>query len=184
MEIRLNLLPEEKRDKYRYERLFSKAVFWGGAFSACAALLLAALYGISLIVSLESRTYEASRSNDADKGRYEEIRGYDEKFMEINGSLDDLDSMAADQLYWSRILGRLSGTVPDGIAVSSLATADYLANMTGEADSRDALVALRDALSADECFQEVNLPLSDLVEKDDIDFQMTFKVSAKCLKSR
>lgn len=183
MEIRLNLLPEEKKDRYRYERRFARLSFWGGAFLASMAFLLAALYGIGLAVSLEARTRSLEGPDASERESYEEVKRYEQKFSETGSRLDDLDGIAADQLHWSGILAKLSGIVPDGVTVSSLATSDYLINMTGEAESREKLVAFRDALSGNGCFSDVNLPLSDLVEKENIDFQLTFKASEECLKN-
>lgn len=52
----------------------------------------------------------------------------------------------------------------------------------GMAESRDALIRVKKSLEEDVCFEEVNVPLNDIVLKNDIDFQIKFKVNDNCLK--
>ncbi|NTW89088.1 MAG: hypothetical protein HGB26_08255 [Desulfobulbaceae bacterium] len=151
-------------------------------FLAVGAVLIAFLFGISCIVSMNYESFNAYRANKSDKDKHALVEKYEGEFSDANAELDDLDSVARDQLYWSKFLVKMSRAVPGKIEVMSITTANYSVTLTGQAETRDDLITFKDDLSKDGCFKEIDLPLSNLVSKDNVAFQMNFKISPDCLK--
>jgi len=54
--------------------------------------------------------------------------------------------------------------------------------LSGAADTRDNLLAFKDNLEKEGCFSNVDLPLSNLVDKTDVSFRIVFDVKESCLK--
>jgi hypothetical protein len=50
------------------------------------------------------------------------------------------------------------------------------------ANNRDNLIQFKDNLEKESCFSEINLPLSNLVEKENVEFQIDFNIKKDCLK--
>ena len=65
-------------------------------------------------------------------------------------------------------------------ALSGLAAWDEC----GLADTREDLIFLKEKLGEDGCFSDIDLPLSNLVDKNNIEFQIVFKIKSDCLKKK
>jgi len=52
----------------------------------------------------------------------------------------------------------------------------------GISQNRDNLILFKENLEKEDCFEDVKLPLSDLANKEKIDFQIDFLVKNECLK--
>ena len=101
----------------------------------------------------------------------------------INSSATSLLlEIQAGHLHWFHVLERLSADVPVGIRVENLATKNYNVYLIGQARSRDGLLEFKAKLEQDDCFETVNVPLSNLVVKENVDFQMDFLVKQNCLR--
>lgn len=183
MEIKLNLLPQEKKEKISRQRHFVAAIFWEAMILFAVVMAMAFLFGINYVLSLNADIAKESQASDSDKEKYEKIGKYEAEFSNVNSRIGDSLSIAGDQLYWSNLFVKMSRITPKGVDISSISTKDYSIVLTGEAETRDDLVAFKDKLVSDECFSNVDLPLSDLVSRDNIDFGINLSISKDCLKS-
>jgi len=159
------------------------AIFWEAAILFAVVMAMAFLFGINYVLSLNEDIAHESRANASNSEKYALIGKYESDFSDANSKISDLLSVASDQLYWSNLFIRMSRAVPGGVDVISISTKDYSAVLTGEAATRDDLVAFKDALNSDSCFSNVDLPLSDLVSRDNIDFEINLNINKDCLKS-
>jgi len=183
MEIKLNLLPQEKKEKISRQRHFVVAVFWEAMVLLAVVMAMAFLFSINYVLSLNADIAKESRASDSEKEKYDEILKYETEFSDVNSKIGDSLSIAGDQLYWSNFFIKMSRIVPEGVDIVSIATKDYSIVLTGEAQARDDLVAFKDKLVSDDCFSNIDLPLSDLVSRDDIDFGINININKDCLKS-
>ncbi|NTU66917.1 MAG: hypothetical protein HGB08_03270 [Candidatus Moranbacteria bacterium] len=183
MEIKLNLLPQDKKEKISRQRHFMAAIFWEAIILLAVLMAMAFLFGINYVLSLNAETAHESQSNGSDKDKYAVIEKYESEFSEVNSKISDSLSVAADQLYWSNLFVKMSRMVPKGVDIISISTKDYAIILTGEAATRDDLVAFKDVLVSDSCFSNVDLPLADLVSRDNIDFEINLNINKDCLKS-
>ena len=125
--------------------------------------------------------YEKNSNNSQ---QYEEIKKLDAGFEKINSETKDIASIQKSQLYWSNLFLELSGALRDGIEIGELATKNYTILLSGKAQDRDLLIAYKENLEKSGCFSEINLPLSNLVSKTDIAFEIDFKIKEECLKKQ
>jgi hypothetical protein len=87
-----------------------------------------------------------------------------------------------DQVYWSAFFDKMNGIVFPGIDVFSISNVDYSITILGRSLTRDDLILFKEKLEKDSCFSSVDLPLSNLVDKSNIEFQIDFEISKDCLK--
>jgi len=66
--------------------------------------------------------------------------------------------------------------------MKKIETSDYSVLLTGKAKSRDDLITFKENLEKEECFSNVNLPLSNLVAQKDVEFQIDFSIKKECLR--
>lgn len=184
MEIKLNLIPQYKKEEMARSERFRTVLRWEAEASMILVLVFLLVLGLNYILqfNLEASTSDlASRQN---KEKYDRLALYDQEFKNTNGQVAIIDGIQKDQLYWSRLFEKLSALIPAGITVEKMANKDYQIFIAGNSDTRDNLLALKDKLSQDSCFSNINLPLSDLVSKNNIDFQMDFVIKEECVKNR
>jgi len=184
MEIRINLLPPYRKE----EIVKSKKIKTVAKLEVFIFLMIITFFSFLLSFSYILRLNLSSVPNNLgskdNQERYERVKEYDRQFMEINNQLSDANKIKSDQLYWSKLLMKLSEKVPDGIEITNLLTKNYGVSLVGRADNRDRLVGFKEELEEDACFTDISLPLSNLVSKENIDFQIDLKMKEECLKKQ
>lgn len=183
MKIKLNLVPPER--KAELEKIFQlRRVFkWETELLAIFVLLILALVSINAIVKIN---LSIAKNNldmiDKNSEQYQVIGDYDKEIKNVSTVVSDIGTVQNAQLYWSKFLTRLDEKVITGIAVSKLETDNFDISLAGRADMRDNLIAFKENIEKDACFSDVNFPLSNLVSKGNIEFQINFKIKKECLK--
>ena len=183
MKIKLNLIPPQRKEEIKkayWLRLVSR---WEIEFVLLLLLFIAVLASMNFILKINIATETDSVlvvGKDSDK--YDLISEYDKEIKDISGQVASVKKIQDNQLYWSRLLLKLNEKVFDGIEITDLTTSDYAVVLDGKANTRDDLIAFKDSLVQDQCFSNVELPLSNLVSKDNVEFQISLAIKKECLK--
>ena len=184
MEININIIPDYKKEEIAEADRLKVVLRLGMIILFVFLLFIAYLFGLKKILDLNLEAVALSQSVEGDRGQYDKIKKFDQDFTDANSSSDQIMSLKKDQLYWSGLFVLLNGKVPSGVEITELTNKDYSISLTGKADNRDSLISFKDNLDKEECFSDINLPLSDLVEKDNIIFQIDFQIRQDCLKKK
>ena len=183
MKIKLNLIPPQKKEEIIRANHFRLFLKWGielfGIFAIFIVMLMSIYYILNINLRLAKESYTTSiRSNE----QYKEIEKYESEINNVNGNISQIEKLQNGQLNWSKFFQRFHDHFSNEIEIKGLATRNYSVALIGAAKTRDNLISFKDSLAADSCFSEVNLPLSNLVSKEDLDFQIDFKIKQECLK--
>lgn len=184
MDIRINLIPPYRKEEIEKSRKLKLAwKFESGSFFILL-IFLATVFSFNYVLDANLKLLS----------RYLEIKNRGEQFQEIirlrdffkkaNANVAEAEKLEKDQLYWSRLFLKLSELSPAGIEVKKVAARNYLVNLSGRANTRENLIAFKEKIEKNECFSEINFPLSNLETKEGADFLMSFKVKKECLKKR
>ncbi len=184
MEIKINLIPPYRKEEITKAKRFSLVIRMGLAILSVFILFFSFLFGLYETLEINLSAVSNYQKPSLESSKYEKIRKFDEEFEKINSRTDQVMMISNDQLYWSDLFVLLSKSTIPGIEVTDLATNNYGVSLAGKADDRDDLIAFKDKLVAEDCFDNVNLPLSNLVSKENIAFQMDFNIKEECLKKR
>ena len=153
-----------------------------------ASMLLVIFFGMLVtfkyILNIGLAANQRAQRQSEESAEYGQIKQYDQQFTKINAQVSQVSSMENDQLYWSKFFDKLDAIVFPGITLSSLTTNDYAISLGGTADDRDDLVLFKEKLGNEKCFSDVNLPLSDLVDKSNVSFQIDLNIQPSCLKNK
>lgn len=184
MEIKLNLIPEYKKKEIAQSNLLKLILRWEIEIGFILIGFFVLLLSLSQVlrISFDSQTGEIEGNRNKD--RYERISSLDKEFKTINSQLSLDRSIQRDQLYWSKMFEKLEEHIPEEVSVSRLANKDYKIFLVGSAATRDDLVRMKDSFSQEECFENVNLPLSNLVSRDNVVFQIEFDIKEECIKNK
>lgn len=180
----INLLPENRKEEIRDEKKFRSII--GGEFSFLFPILLLVgiLFAIDLIITIQEESLGKSYISEQSQGSFQDLKKYEEKFQSINSKISTLSKFQDSHLEWSGALEKLTQTVPDEISITGMATKDFRVFLIGRAKTREKLLELQEAINASECFSGLNMPLSNLVSKEDVDFQMDFEIKKECLMTQ
>lgn len=76
----------------------------------------------------------------------------------------------------------INKNISEGVVLNQVSSDGLLVNLSGQASTRESLIAFKDKLNSADCFDNVDLPFSNLVLKENIDFKINLKVKRDCLK--
>lgn len=183
MEICINLLPEEKKNKIKRKKRIITIIKQEILFLSAIFFLIVILLDINFILSFQLNSLDKDYSLEQSQSKYQELRNYENKFKQINSKTALLYNIEKDHLYWSNFFYELEKVIPDGISINNISNNGYKITLTGKSAKRENLLKFQENINSSECFSDVNLPLSNLVTKENINFQMDFKIKDVCLKS-
>jgi Tfp pilus assembly protein PilN len=184
MEIKLNLIPQYRKDEISQQARLMKILRWEIESFFIITIFFILLLTIKYILIFNLNAQSSELESKQNKGKYEKIVSLDNNFKTVN-TLVALDgSIQNDQLYWSKLFDKISTIMPEGIRAIKMATKNHTVLIAGVADTRDILVVMREKLSQEPCFSNVNLPLSNLVSKDNVAFQIEFEIKDECIKNK
>ena len=184
MEIKLNLIPKNRKEKIVEKNRISTIIRIETFFVMVLAIFLAMLLLFNYVLNLNLNSTIKNEEKNGKSEKYEQLKDYDTKFSQINRKLRDIINIKSDQLYWSRLFLKLNDAIFPGIEIKAINTSDYSISLVGISDTRDNLILFKEKLSSEKCFLNINLPLEDLVEKNNISFKIDLSIDENCLKNK
>lgn len=112
-------------------------------------------------------------------------QGYNSMAKDINGKLSAVSKIQDDYVPWSRLLEIMSNISPADVSLTSININkdNKTIRLKGFAMTREGLLALKDALEADKIFKNVEFPVKNLLEKNNINFDITAGLDLSALIS-
>lgn len=115
---------------------------------------------------------------------YQELQKYEQAFKETNTRSAEILQVDGAHLQWSKVIDAINKVVPDGVYLTDLGTSDLKISLTGKARTREEFLVFQRALQGEACFINVNTPLSNILSKEKVDFQVDFEVTDQCIKTQ
>lgn len=181
MKIYLDLLPESRKERMRRRKKIKSIIKQEFLFFLPVAVSLAVLISISIILNINLEGMSSVYNSTSKQGNYQSLESYKEDFSRINNEIKYIIEYNDNHIRWSSLLGYLSESIPETIKITSLSTKDYRVFISGTAASREGLIELQEKFSGSECFSDVNIPLSNLVSRENVVFQMDMEANSDCL---
>jgi hypothetical protein len=184
MEIKLNLIPPYRKEEIDQSKRLGLVIRIGLAIFSIFVLFFSFLFGLYKVQEITLSSIVDSQESGADTEKYQKLSSFDQEFGKINSQMSQVMLLKNDQLYWSNLFYRLSDLTTEGVEITELATKNYSISLVGKATNRESLLSFKGKLEGDGCFSSINLPLSSLVSKDNVDFQMDFNIQEECLRKK
>ncbi|MDO8240759.1 MAG: PilN domain-containing protein [Candidatus Moranbacteria bacterium] len=184
MEIKLNLIPQYRKDEIAQSSKMRLILRWEIELAVIILVFFALLFSLNYLLKFNLDAQTSEFESKQSKEKYETITNLDSNFKTVNAQVTLDESIQNDQLYWSRMFDKLNSAMPDGVGVNKLANKNYKVLIAGIADTRDILIAMKDSLAQEPCFANVNLPLSNLASKENVEFQIEFDIKEECIKNK
>lgn len=112
-------------------------------------------------------------------------QGYNSMAKDINGKLSAVSKIQDDYVPWSRLLEIISNISPADVSLTSINISkdNKTIRLKGFANTRESLLALKDALEADKIYKNVDFPVKNLMEKNNITFDIVAGLDLNALIS-
>jgi Tfp pilus assembly protein PilN len=184
MEIRLNIIPNERKKEIASSNRLRRVLEWEFGFSLILTIFLLLLLSMYYLLNFNLAAQKSEIVSGKGKEEFDKIAKFNDDFKTANKQITMDESIQKDQLYWSNLFIKLNDAVPDSVSVTKMATKNYQVLMAGTARTRDDLIGMRENFSREGCFTNINLPLSNLISKDNVDFQIQFDIKEECVKNK
>lgn len=179
--IKLNLIPLVKKEEIKKTYYFSLILKWELELLMIFIVFAAMLTSINYILKITiNSNAESTLSKNQDQ--YMEIKKYDQEVQDINSQIGEIEKIQKGQINWFKFFEKINGQFSNRIEIKKIGTINYAILLSGTANNRDDLIQFKENLEKENCFSEINLPLSNLVEKQNVEFQIYFKIKKECLK--
>lgn len=183
MEIKLNLVPPLRKEEIKKSYLLRMIIKWQIEFLLIFVLFSVILWSIIYVLKVEEISNLKQIEMERQSFSYKDMQDYKEKIKNANVQILDIKKIQKGQLYWSELMSKLNEIIFPGIEIDSLNTKDYEVFLTGVADNRDNLVNFKEKLTQENCFKEVDFPLANLINRENLSFQMQFTVKKECIET-
>ena len=105
---------------------------------------------------------------------------YLKKVKEVNNKIDYITNIQDNDIDWTNMVLHISKTINNDIKINKInisKTNDTL-SLSGNAKTRNSLLLLKTSLEKYENFSEIKLPIKNLLEKNDIEFEIITTVNS------
>ena len=171
--LRINLLSTEKR-KYLNKMIyvqFVKNTFISIVFVFCLSgiTLLGCQSVLQEYFSDVSNSLTLSDSMHAEKNK---------NIQAVNETLKKVEAMQEVHNLWSQKIIKLGNAIPTDIIINNILIVNQNKeiNISGTALRRTALLELKDNFNNLDFINNINIPLSQLTEKENIDFSISIEM--------
>jgi len=104
-----------------------------------------------------------------------EVSAVEDATSELNKQLMSANNIQLEYIKWTNIIKSFSSTISGGIILTNLqfVSTDQELNIKGVAQNRDILIDFQNNLEELSYFNDINIPISSLLQKENINFEIT-----------
>jgi Tfp pilus assembly protein PilN len=181
MKIKLNLLPKSKEKRLKNKKILKFLVLQEIMIIFITFLFFGIIHGINAVAKFQLNTVEQQLSLSATDEEYLKIKKYEDGLREATVKVDFIRKIQKFKIDWTVVLNKLATIMPQEMTVVSITSDGYGFLLKGVAQNRDALIMVKEKMQQDECFENINIPINNIVLREDIDFELNFYVKQNCL---
>jgi len=183
MKIYLNLLPEERKNKIKRKKLIRLIMGQWTRLFFIVLIFTSTLLSFNFVLKIKLGALEVTHSLEESREEFQKINQYEETFKEINKQTAVISNIQAKHFYWSEVLSELEEAISNEISIIDITAENNQILLVGKAETRDDLVKFKDIIIDSDCFNDAEVPISNFIAKENIDFQMDIKLSEDCLRN-
>lgn len=182
MKIYLDLLPTQRKIELKKRKRFFLILKQEVFFLFPIFIFFVILLNIFFVLKIQKNETDLLNSQQQSQKQYQQLNFYEEKFAKMNDQIGLVSKIQTKHIYWSRIFDIIDEMANENVYFSDISTKDFHLYFAGRAKTREDLMSLKNKFENQGCFENINVPLSNLVNKENADFQMDLSVKEECLR--
>lgn len=167
--IHLNIIPEIQKKEIKLKQLydllknFLSVIFIALIFFACIFLILKLILSNYFVTTIAETNFLSKNTEN-----------FSRQVSDINSQIDSMKIIQKDFIYWTKILEFLRTTQGQELSLDriSIDKEKKIISIAGLSQTRDALILFKEKLEKSDFFNPIDLPISNLLKKDDITFDL------------
>ncbi|HBI17428.1 MAG: hypothetical protein UR60_C0016G0006 [Candidatus Moranbacteria bacterium GW2011_GWF2_34_56] len=183
MKVKLNLLPKAKEKKIKNNKILKFVILQEIMIIIITLLFFVAIKGIDAISKYQLSSINQQLAVKDSSGEYVEIKKYEESLKEASIRVEFIKKIQRFNIDWVSVFNRLSLLLPQEATLTSIDGTGLNVVLKGVAKNRDVLIKMKDDIQKNGCFENINIPLNNIVLRENIEFELTLDVNMKCLNS-
>lgn len=177
--IKLNLISQESKDEIKLKHVYGlikRVVLMLFILLATSTSFL--LFAEFILRSNFNRIVEETTLITKN------AQGYNQKAREINAKIASVSQIQSDYVFWSYLLEEILKTTPSSVSFHSfsLDKNSKSIQLSGNAKTREGLLAFEQNLKNNKIFQGIDFPIKNILQKNDINFEINFNFDMNELK--
>jgi len=184
MNIYLNLLPEERKKDLKRKKISWLVIRQELLVFFSVIVFLTILFCTNFILNLQKKSLEREYEMELSHSEYQEIGKYEKIFEDENSKILTFYTVQKNHFDWTNVLERLENSITDDVKLKGVVSDDINFSITGVASDRDSLLKFKSQVENSQCFSGIEIPLSDIVAKKNIDFEAELKIEEGCIKTK
>lgn len=183
MRIKLNLLPKSLEKRIRNKKILKFIILQEIMIIVITILFFGVLKGVDTIAILQLNSINQELSQNGERGDFVEMKKYEEGLKEIKTKIGFIRQIQKFNIDWTVLFNKFAILLPQEITLNSIEGDGYGLLVKGIAQNRDALIKMKEELTKDVCFKNIDIPLNNIVLRENIDFELKFDIEDKCLNN-
>ena len=174
----INLLPPQQKEEGIREEIWKLISILGILSLVFISYLSLILFSIKIYISSELESQKIIYDIEEEKFKASEIQDFQKRINSLNQNVSKLDSFYQEQINLTKILEKISITLPPGVYLTNLNWQKEMSQIgvSGFAPTRENLFEMKKNLEKEKDFENVYFPPSNWVKPKDINFYVTFKI--------
>lgn len=172
--LTLNLVSEELRKKIKLRHVY-------GLLKKMGMILVIVVIAIVIILLVAKLILQNNFNKIVEQTTLVtgSSKGYTEMAKTVNSRIKSARQIQDNYIVWSHFFEKISEITPDGITLSFLKVSKEESKMTirGRALTRDNLLSLKTGLEKSGIFYNIDFPIKNILEKENIDFELNMKIN-------
>lgn len=172
--ITLNIIPDELKNEIK---LNDHYIFYKKMVSL--VLIMTVLFSVVLLSAKIILATQKSDTNQQNTIASKNTENYSKQINEINKQLKEIKNIQKNDTNWTGFFLRMGDLVGSDIKILRLYAGknDNSLRISGIAKTRNDLLSFKDKLEKSNYFSNINLPISSLLEKENINFEINTTIT-------
>ncbi|MFA4880763.1 MAG: PilN domain-containing protein [Candidatus Doudnabacteria bacterium] len=181
--ITINLLPPQNIKDLKLTRLHSFLFRRVLALSIFGILVLALLLGADFLLRHNLKILEGDLERKKSASAASGFSALEGKIDQFNNNLEKIAALQSQHIRFSPFLVELTRLTPPEVRIIRLQVQKDGGGVEiqGVAKTRDSLLRFQKNLAESAFFKDIESPLSNLESREDVDFQLKFKIKEEYL---
>ncbi len=176
--INLNLLSPAKKLNLKKKKTFLQVTRFVSYSLLTLIFAFIFMKGTSFLINEEIASVTASIDTATRIPQTTEDTSLEAKITQYNNLVKSTNNKLAAYIKWSTIIEDFTKTVPSGIQLTYLGMdkTNKKIKLRGKANTRDDLVNFKNNLDDNKNYSNIDIPITNFLEKTDIDFTIDFNL--------
>jgi Tfp pilus assembly protein PilN len=174
----VSLSPISAQKSYKYRKAVTFASIVSKLAIGLAVFFIAAFAGVWLLMVSLQQQAAGKIDNLSNLPSLPDLTAVEQKIQAANTLIDGTAQIISNSPQWSLVIAELQKNIISGVTIVGLGlpSADGTLTINGVAENRNMLNQFRDKLRSSPMFKNINLPLTNLEQRQDIPFAISFQL--------